>query len=81
MPKNTVRCICVKVYFLDNEFIVHGLSYELCCVARLKDDFDSQIQRLVLKLSLEQQARAEVEQRIDNVSVRERSFLLFIVKL
>jgi uncharacterized membrane protein YgcG len=36
----------------------------------LKDDFDSQIQRLVMKLSVEQQARAEVEQRIESVSVR-----------
>lgn len=37
--------------------------------ANLKEEFDSQIQRLVLKLSLEQQARADVEERIDNVSV------------
>lgn len=37
--------------------------------ANLKEEFDSQIQRLVLKLSLEQQARADVEERIDSVSV------------
>lgn len=37
--------------------------------ALLKDEFDSQIQRLVLKLSLEQQARADVEERIESVSV------------
>ena len=37
--------------------------------ANLKEEFDSQIQRLVLKLSLEQQARADVEERIDTVSV------------
>ena len=37
--------------------------------SKLKEEFDAQIQRLVLKLSLEQQARADVEERIDSVSV------------
>lgn len=44
--------------------------------SKLKEEFDAQIQRLVLKLSLEQQARADVEERIDSVSVSTCYFIV-----
>lgn len=49
--------------------VMHSAPFKSLCTARLKADHDSQIQRLVLKLSQEQHARTDLEDRLDQALV------------
>lgn len=65
--------------YASTNTVVHSAPLKLLCTARLKADHDSQIQRLVLKLSQEQHARTDLEDRLDQALVGGKDVNILLV--